>query len=178
MAEIFLVTGGCRSGKSSYAENLTLETGNKRLYIATAPILDEEMKERVLSHQRNRAGKGWDTVEEEIHLAEVFTKYSHYDAFLVDCLTLWINNLMYHCEKNNLQIDEDYISNQVSIILNIINKIDGRVVFVTNEVGMGVVPENKLARLFRDLSGKCSQIIANSADQVTLMTCGIPLNLK
>ncbi len=178
MAEIILVTGGCRSGKSNYAEKLALEAGENKLYIATAPILDEEMKKRVLIHQKHRDGKGWDTIEEEINLSEIFTKYPYYDTFLVDCLTLWINNLIYYCEKNNLKIDENYISNQVSIILNIINKIDGRVIFVINEVGMGVVPENKLARLFRDLSGRCAQIIAKNANQVILMSCGLPLNLK
>ena len=178
MGEIILVTGGCRSGKSSYAENLIIEAGGSKLYIATAPVLDNEMRMRVKRHKDNRAGKGWDTIEEEVDIAKVLSDNSNYDTVLVDCLTLWINNLIYRADLKNEAITEDIIANNVAIIMKNAKKIQKRVVFVINEVGMGVVPENTVARLFRDLSGRCSQCIAQNADRVILMSCGLPLNLK
>ena len=178
MAEIILITGGCRSGKSQYAEKLTTESEGEKLYIATAPVLDEEMKERISRHKQNRADAGWETIEEELDLAGVFSANTHYNTILVDCLTLWINNLLYAAEQNNSALTEDIISRKVIDILTVIKPLSSRIIFVTNEVGMGVVPENNLARLFRDLSGRCSQIISQNANNVILMSCGLPLILK
>ncbi len=178
MAEIILVTGGCRSGKSNYAERKACEISGNKLYIATAPVLDSEMAERVAKHRENRKHAGWITIEEETDLCSVFQNNSDFDIFLVDCLTLWINNMMFHCEKTNHPINEEYISKKIHEILRVLTTISGRIIFVINEVGMGVVPENHLARLFRDLSGRCAQIIAQNATEVILMSCGLPLKLK
>ncbi len=178
MAEIILISGGCRSGKSKYAEKLTQQSGSKILYIATAPVFDLEMQKRIEQHQQARAGKGWDTIEEELDLNTVFINNINYNGVLVDCLTLWINNLMYHYEKQGITINEAIITDKVNEFLTTLNKLNLRVVLVINEVGMGIIPENPLARLFRDLSGRCSQLIAQAADQVYFMSCGIPLKLK
>ncbi len=178
MAEIILISGGCRSGKSRYAEELTQQSGSKILYIATAPVFDLEMQKRVELHQQARAGKGWDTIEEELDLNTIFKNNINYNGILVDCLTLWINNLMYHYEKQDITINEAIITDKVREFLTTLNYLNLRVVLVINEVGMGVVPENPLTRLFRDLSGRCSQLIAQAADQVYFMSCGIPLKLK
>ncbi len=178
MAEIILVTGGCRSGKSNYAEKRVCEIGGDKLYIATAPVLDSEMADRVAKHQQNRKHAGWITIEEELDLNSVFQNNPNFDSFLVDCLTLWINNLMFDCEKSQQQINEEFISKKTHEMLQILADISARVVLVINEVGMGVVPENHLARLFRDLSGRCAQIIAQNANEVILMSCGLPLKLK
>lgn len=178
MSEIILVTGGCRSGKSNYAEKLALEAGSNKLYIATAPILDDEMSNRVQKHQKDREGKGWKTIEEEIDLAEVLGECKGYDSILIDCLTLWINNMIYYSEKQNTIITEDTIADKIKIIIENSRLLNTRIIFVINEVGMGIIPDNKVARLFRDLSGRCSQIIAQNADKVVLMSCGIPLTIK
>ena len=178
MAEIILITGGCRSGKSQYAERLAAESGGRKLYIATAPVLDSEMEDRVNRHKANRANAGWETIEEEINLAKVFSTSGNYNTILVDCLTLWINNLLYAAEQQDTRLNEDIIAHKIEEILKIIHPLNNRIIFVTNEVGMGVVPENRLARLFRDLSGRCSQIISQNANNVILMSCGLPLILK
>ena len=201
MAEIFLITGGCRSGKSSFAEKLAqqlscqyfqqrslinkkecLQTNNIKAYIATAPVFDNEMRDRVKRHQRQRAEYCWTTFEEQIELQRILQHCSqvNFKVVLVDCLTLWINNLIYEAEQNQTSITENDMCDLCEKIIAECQTMstDMKIIFVINEVGFGIVPQNKLARLFRDLTGRCSQTIAKKADNVFLISCGLPLQLK
>ena len=174
MANVILVTGGARSGKSAYSEKLAKSFPAPRAYIATAPVFDDEMAVRVARHKEQRKYDGWDTIEEEINLFEAIKKADAYDTVLVDCLTLWINNLLYKYEKMN---EDDMIAKCVQL-KKVCAEFDGNIIFVINEVGMGIVPDNPLSRAFRDLSGRCSQSVAKFANRVVLISCGIPLVLK
>ena len=178
MSNIILVTGGARSGKSAYAETLAKSFPGPRAYIATAPVFDDEMAKRVARHKQQRKSDGWDTIEEEINLFEAIQKADAYDTILVDCLTLWISNLLYAAEKKNQQVSEDDISAKCAQLKKVCAEFDGNIIFVINEVGMGIVPDNPLSRAFRDLSGRCSQSIAKFANKAVLVSCGIPLILK
>lgn len=176
MSEIILVTGGSRSGKSRFALELAEKTTSKRLFLATSPAVDKEFEERIVLHKKEREGRGWQTVEEEIDLCSVIDeKKEEIELFLIDCLTLWVNNLLF---KNNNELSLDELKDECSNLIEKIKEYAGTVILVTNEVGLGVVPENKLARLYRDLVGSCNQLIAAEADRVFLVSCGIPLQLK
>jgi adenosylcobinamide kinase/adenosylcobinamide-phosphate guanylyltransferase len=168
---VILVTGAARSGKSHYAERRSRELGERRLYIATAEAKDEEMAQRIAEHQ-NRRGRDWITIEEPLQLADTLTAQTgKIDCALVDCLTLWISNL--------LAIgDTEYVTEKVAQLIDALLSLDFTVVFVTNEVGWGIVPVNLLARRFRDLSGWTNQRIAEAADEVILMVAGVPVTVK
>ena len=179
MAEkIILVTGGSRSGKSSYAQKEAENISGKKLFIATCPAIDTEMDRRVAIHKEDRIGKGWETLEEETDLVNAIQTNHTASVMLIDCLTLWINNLLYKKSLISQRIDEQEVSFLCSNILKECNNYPGTVFFVTNEVGSGIVPESEYTRLYRDLVGRCNQVIAGSADQVILVSCGIPLFLK
>ena len=178
MGRIMLVTGGARSGKSDFAQRLAESFPGRRAYVATCEPLDEEMRERIRKHRQARAGNGWETIEEPIRLNKVLSDAACYDVVLVDCLTLWVSNLMYESTQGGSELSEEQVALRCQDVLDACRAHPGTVVFVTNEVGMGIVPENALARLFRDLIGRCNQIIAAAADNVTLMSCGIPVMLK
>jgi adenosylcobinamide kinase/adenosylcobinamide-phosphate guanylyltransferase len=178
MAEIILVTGGSRSGKSSWALARAEEIPGPRLYLATCPVIDPEMDERVRKHQEERRGKGWETIEETIDLAGVIRRHGDGRTILVDCLTLWINNLMFEREKQGGALTEEDITEYCRDIATTCRKISGSVFFVTNEVGMGIVPDNETARRFRDIAGRCNQQMAGTADRVILLVSGIPLHIK
>lgn len=178
MAKVILVTGGCRSGKSAFAERLALSHPGEHRYIATCHVFDEEMAERVRRHRARRSADGWVTVEEEYELAEALAKCPPESTVLVDCLTLWINNLMYRAERRNELFDEDAMAEECRHLEKSLAAMKGTVIFVLNEVGLGVVPENALSRRFRDCSGRCGQMIAALADEVYWTVCGIPAKLK
>lgn len=178
MGRIVFVTGGCRSGKSSYAQSLAEGIAESRLYIATCPVIDPEITERVRLHQLEREKKNWDTVEEEIDLAGAIGRAEGYGVVLVDCLTLWLNNLMYSKEKQNQQLDEAEVCQLLPEIFQVCRGISATTVFVSNEVGMGIVPENALSRRFRDVAGRCNQLMAREANEAVLISCGIPIVLK
>ncbi len=177
MAKIILATGGSRSGKSAYTQNMAESLPGKRAFVATCPVpsdQDPEMQERVIRHQRDRVGAHWETIEEEVDLQRVLRGHGDVDVLLIDCLTLWISNLMHH----NPDINEDKITAICREFIQISRQRRGTVIFVTNEVGCGIVPENCVARKFRDLSGRCNQAMAKGADEVILFSCGLPLYLK
>ena len=178
MADIILVTGGARSGKSAYSETLAKSFSGSMAYIATCPIMDEEMARRVERHRQQRKNDGWITIEEELDLAGVIRQSAQYDTILVDCLTLWINNLMYHAERAGDWVSEERMMEICADLKLACMAHPGNIIFVINEVGLGIVPDNAQARLFRDLSGRCSQEIAGFAAKVALVACGIPLILK
>lgn len=177
MAKLILITGGARSGKSAYALSIAEEISDKRIFVATCPYLDSEMAERVRRHTEERRGRGWETIEEEIELAHLFPKrVQDMDVVLIDCITLWVNNILYRLGEEN--VDEFTIKKQCSLLIDKISEYPGVVICVTNEVGMGIVPENELARKYRDLVGTCNQVLGKFADEVTLVSCGIPLLIK
>ena len=178
MAEITLVTGGTRSGKSAYAQKCAEEYEGVKLYIATCPRIDAEMDERICKHIEERAGRGWDTVEEQVELAKIIQDYSPKKVILIDCLTLWINNLLFRAEQHGKKLEEKDLIILCSDLIEVSLKHSGRIFFVTNEIGSGIVPENSTARHYRDLVGRCNQLIAEKASKVVLVCCGIPLTIK
>ncbi|MBI4527311.1 MAG: bifunctional adenosylcobinamide kinase/adenosylcobinamide-phosphate guanylyltransferase [Deltaproteobacteria bacterium] len=169
--QIVLITGGARSGKSGYAEERADDAGARLLYVATAEAKDQEMGERIADHKKRR-GKRWITVEEPIELAGALLRYrGQLDCVVVDCLTLWLSNLL-------IRRDEKYAAKQVEDLVEKLPQFDFHIFFVTNEVGWAVVPDNPLARKFRDLSGWTNQRIAKAADEVVLMVAGLPVIVK
>lgn len=178
MAKIVLVTGGCRSGKSRFAQEMAEAAGQKRLYIATAPVLDDEMVERVQRHRQERASRNWVTCEETLDLVKVLEQHTAFDAVLCDCLTLWVNNLMYDAEQNKQAFGEDDMARLTQALLRVARCHAGTLVFVTNEIGSGIVPADALSRRFRDLAGRCNQVIAAAAEEVFVLISGVPLKIK
>jgi adenosylcobinamide kinase/adenosylcobinamide-phosphate guanylyltransferase len=178
MARIALVTGGCRSGKSAFAQHTAERISPSRLYVATCPVIDDEMWRRIEAHRQARHDRHWDTVEESVDLLGVFRDRPGYGVVLVDCVTLWINNLMYSAESERHVIDEAEMTTMCQAMLDAAAQHPGTVIFVTNEVGLGIVPENAQVRHYRDLVGRANQAIAGRAENVTLLCCGIPLTLK
>lgn len=178
MADILLITGGSRSGKSAYAQKLAEALQGPRAYLATCPVLDEEMAERCRKHQEARSAAAWKTIEEETDIADVIRKDRTHSVILVDCLTLWVNNLTFRAEQEGRLMTEEDIANGCRHMLEACGAFAGTVIFVTNEVGMGIVPDNPAGRRFRDLAGRCNQIIAAGADEVIFMVSGIPWPVK
>jgi len=177
MARLILITGGARSGKSSYALSIAEKISDKRIFIATCPNLDSEMSERIRRHIREREGRGWQTIEEKTELGDLFPeKVRKMDVVVIDCITLWVNNILYMLGENN--VDDHEIQKLCGLWIKKMMQYSGTVICVTNEVGMGIVPENKLARKYRDLVGSCNQLLGKAADEVILVSCGIPLSVK
>jgi adenosylcobinamide kinase / adenosylcobinamide-phosphate guanylyltransferase len=163
------VLGGARSGKSRYAQARAEALLIKQTYIATAQAFDDEMRNRIARHQEDRK-TGWETIEEPIDLAEAIAVHSARDQVLVvDCLTLWTSNL--------LLADRD-IAEATWKLMDALCEASGPVILVANEVGQGIVPENALARRFRDEAGLVNQRVAAAIDEVQLLTAGLPLRLK
>jgi len=166
---VTLVLGGARSGKSAHAETLIAAAGGAPVYVATAEPGDDEMAERIAAH-RARRGEGWRTVEAPVALAETLrTEARAGNAVLVDCLTIWLSNLLIAARD---------IEAEVEALMAALDGVGGTVVLVSNEVGLGIVPENALARAFRDHAGRLNQRIAAAADRVVLVTAGLPMTLK
>ena len=173
MVEKTLVIGGCRCGKSRHALELALAmTGDKKIFIATCVPQDDEMHLRVANHQKER-GQAWKTVEAPLHLPEAILQNAQSgNVVLVDCLTLWINNLM--MKNEDIRFADDKIAELTSAV----QKAEGPLVLVSNEVGTGIVPENKLARAYRDLVGSVNQAVAKSVDRVDMVVAGIAVTIK
>ena len=176
-ATIVLVTGGGRSGKSSYAQRLAEALPGPRVYIATATPFDTELRERVAKHQEDRLAGGWAaTVEEPVALARAIREAPAGATVLVDCLTMWMGNLMWVAEPEVLT--ESQVASLCQEVAAAARERGGTLVFVTNEVGLGIIPDNPASRLYRDLLGRCNQVMAGAADTVVLMVSGLPLVLK
>ncbi|KEC73450.1 UNVERIFIED_ORG: adenosylcobinamide kinase/adenosylcobinamide-phosphate guanylyltransferase [Rhizobium esperanzae] len=164
-----LVLGGARSGKSRFAENLVTSSGLERHYIATGRAWDEEMQARIDQHKADR-GASWTTHEEPLALAERLAAIDGGGrAILVDCLTLWVTNLM---------MEERDITVEFARLAEFVSRAKARLVFVSNEVGLGIVPENRMARDFRDHAGRLHQMIAAKAAEVYFVAAGLPLKMK
>jgi adenosylcobinamide kinase/adenosylcobinamide-phosphate guanylyltransferase len=169
MRHLTLVLGGARSGKSRHGERLVLESGFAPVYVATAQALDDEMAARIAAH-RARRGAGWRTLEEPLDLAGVLERACGPDrAVLADCLTLWLTNLM---------VQERPVGAEMARLVELLPRLPGMVVLVSNEVGLGVVPADPMARAFIDHAGWLHQRIAEQADVVVFMAAGLPLRLK
>ena len=164
-----LVTGGARSGKTAHAQGLVEASGRTPLYLATAQAADGEMAERIARHQAER-GPHWLLCEEPLDLGSALMHESTPDrAILVDCLTLWLSNLMFagrNVEATTRQL------------LQVLPALPGPVIFVTNEVGSGIVPDNRLSRDFRDAQGRMNQAFARACDSAVLVVCGLAVVLK
>jgi len=166
------VIGGCRSGKSGHALKLADEFKQKKIFIATCVPRDEEMKMRIRQHQEER-GKNWNPLEIPVKISEAIAEVSSTaDIILVDCLTLWVSNLL--LESASM----DFVMEHAKLLEQAVEKSNCPVIFVSNEVGTGIVPENQIARLFRDAAGFVNQKIARVCDQVVWMVAGIPVTIK
>lgn len=165
-----LVLGGARSGKTGFAERMAMRSGEHPLYLATAEALDAEMLERVRLHQQQRHGR-FSTLEEPLALPTALRAAAKtHDAILVDCLTLWITNLL-GANRN--------VAQAVDELIVVLNELDGsRVILVSNEVGLGIVPDNAMARTFRDLAGAAHQRLAETCSEVHFVVAGLPMTLK
>lgn len=169
--EIVLITGGARSGKSRYAEERALRLGPRRLYLATGEAGDEEMEQRIAEHRKKR-GKNWITVEEPLEVGKALAAHQgQLDCAVVDCMTLWVSNLL-------IQRGEDMVKSAVKDLVDKLLHFDFHLLLVANEVGWGIVPDNALARQFRDLAGWANRQIASAANEVVLMVAGIPMVVK
>lgn len=171
--KIVFVTGGARSGKSGFALKAASALPGRRGFIATATELDEEMRERIARHRADR-GAAWDTIEEPLQLAKAIEEAAgSFDVLVVDCLTVWLSNVMW----SGLDVMKE-----VETLVSACEKIRDRrcisLYIVSNEVGMGIVPANEMARKFRDLAGILNQKIAAVSDEVYLVTAGIPIQIK
>ncbi|MCK1650971.1 bifunctional adenosylcobinamide kinase/adenosylcobinamide-phosphate guanylyltransferase [Bradyrhizobium sp. 149] len=165
---VILITGGARSGKSKRAEIRTRAFPGQPVYVATAEALDAEMEARIARH-RARRGTDWIEREVPLDLVPALLATDGGGARLVDCLTLWLSNLM-HAERD--------WEREMTELAGALPRLSSPVVFVTNEVGLGIVPDNALARSFRDAAGIMNQIIADAADEVEFVVVGLPMKLK
>ncbi len=172
MGKIIFVIGGARSGKSAFASGLAESIQGKVAFIATCQPLDNEMSERIKLHRKNRPAN-WQTFEAWTDLAPALKKISgRFDCVLIDCLTLFVSNLLLGGRG------EKAVVAQIKQALAVLKKQKGAAIIVSNEVGLGIVPQNKLARDFRDAAGRINQLVAASADEVIFMAAGLPLKLK
>lgn len=166
---VLFVLGGARSGKSRHAQSRAEEAAPERIFIATAQAFDDEMAERIARHQADR-NAGWQTVEEPLDLAGAIKSWARNDrVLLIDCLTLWTSNLL---------LAERDVARETAELIVALSKAEGFIVLVANEVGLGIVPDNALARQFRDAAGLVNQAVAACADEVVFMAAGLPLRLK
>jgi adenosylcobinamide kinase/adenosylcobinamide-phosphate guanylyltransferase len=181
--EIIFITGGARSGKSTFALKESGRITDKKAFIATAEHVDAEMEDRIRRHRLDR-GEEWDTIEEPLNIAHIIEEMKDkYGVILIDCLTLWISNVI----LRDAGAEQEKIREEIDMLMETIGSLkersDGggplsKVIIVSNEVGMGIVPENPLARLFRDMAGMLNQRVAEIADEVYLAVSGIPLKIK
>ena len=183
MGRIALITGGARSGKSRYAQEqasaLAAEHGEGRvLFLATAEVSDEEMRDRIRRHQQDRPAE-WDLREAPLGAAQVVAEIDkEYDVILLDCLTIFVSNILYAARDLTPLEIEAHVDLAIADLCRAARSGSADVVLVTNEVGMGLHPMTALGRLFVDLAGRANQRVAAAADDVTLMVCGIPVTVK
>ncbi len=172
MGKITFILGGARSGKSTYALDLAKKRAQKTVFIATCLALDKEMKQRIELHKKSRPAD-WQTFEEPYNISKVLKKIGDkFDCIIIDCLTLLVSNLMLSKDKNNS------IETKITKIIAHLKKTKSISIIVSNEVGLGIVPVNRLARNFRDIAGLVNRIAAREADEVLFMVSGIPLKIK
>jgi adenosylcobinamide kinase/adenosylcobinamide-phosphate guanylyltransferase len=173
---ITLLLGGARSGKSYYAQQLAAELGGKVLFVATGEALDEEMKARIAEHRKDRP-QNWKTLEIPTGVGKgIERQIGDAEVVLIDCLTLLISNLL--GDEPDYPEAEKRVTSEISELIAVMDKLDASFVIVSNEVGMGLVPETKLGRVYRDLLGKANQLLASHATEVYLMVACLPVQVK
>jgi len=168
MTRHVLVLGGARSGKTAFSEQLAIRSGSRPAYLATAEALDAEMRERIEKH-RVRRGSAWLERETPLELTAALVETDGHGPRLVDCLTLWLSNLMH--------VERDW-ETEAALLVEALGRQKSPVVLVTNEVGLGIVPDNALARRFRDAAGILNQMVARVADHVEFVVAGLPMRVK
>jgi adenosylcobinamide kinase/adenosylcobinamide-phosphate guanylyltransferase len=174
--KIILLLGGARSGKSTYAQELAEKSGDKVLFVGTAEPLDNEMRSRIEAHKKARP-QNWQTLEAPCNLgAELKKQTGDFNVVLIDCITLLVSNLL-GSRPDSMKTDRR-VQEEITQLIECIQSMDKTVIIVSNEVGTGLVPPNKLGRLYRDLLGKANQMLAQHANEVYLMVAGIPLKVK
>ncbi len=172
---IELVLGGTRSGKSRYAEKQAIASAKEVVYIATAKVSDGEMQQRIDLHRQQRL-QHWKTVEESVHLAGTIKKHAQNNNYLlVDCLTLWLSNIMF--DKNG-EFQQQQLETEKQALLDVLVDFSGHIILVTNELGLGLVAMDKMTRQFVDEAGLLHQQIAALSDKVVMVTAGLPQRLK
>ena len=179
MGKIILITGGARSGKSAFAEKLAMRSEERVAYIATAEIWDGEMAERIELHQKRRPS-GWKTYEAPRQAENAIDAATfHADLILFDCLTVYSSNCLLALPEDSApQQRRDSVLEAAEQLILAAQRFPGTVIFVTNEVGGGIVPDNALAREFRDVAGLVNQKVAQAADEVYWVVCGLPVEIK
>lgn len=179
MGKIILVTGGARSGKSRFAEQYAKNKGNKLAYIATAEVLDLEMADRVKLHQERRKDC-WETFEAPFAAEQAIKAASdaQFPVILFDCLTVYTANLLLAEQSDCIETRRKNVMLKTAAVLHAAKESSSTIIFVTNEVGMGIVPDNALSREYRDLAGWINQEFAAAANEVYLVVCGLAVELK
>ncbi|MGI5874460.1 MAG: bifunctional adenosylcobinamide kinase/adenosylcobinamide-phosphate guanylyltransferase [Bacillota bacterium] len=186
MSKVTLVTGGARSGKSTFAEELAAAKGDKILYVATAKAIDEEMKDRIRRH-RERRPETWDTLEQYSGLGAVLPERSRgRDAILLDCVTIMSTNIIFDIpamQRPDIPFEEmleaeKVLAAEVEALIASFPDLACDLILVTNEVGLGLVPEYPISRFYRDALGRVNQALGKAADEVYFVTCGIPVKIK
>jgi len=174
--QIILLLGGARSGKSYYAQQLAAELGDKVLFVATGEALDEEMEARIKQHKKDRP-QTWKTLEVTTGIGKAIEKHiGDAEVVVIDCITLLISNLIQGKSKDSGK--ETRVKSEITKLIQTMDRLEADFVIVSNEVGMGLVPDNKLGRIYRDLLGKANQQLANHATEVYLMLACLPLQVK
>lgn len=186
MGKLILVTGGARSGKSSFAEKIMKNISGPVLYLATAKVTDEEMQLRVDKHRQSRPAE-WDTIEAYRGLGSIISDHKdNYQGILLDCITIMVTNLLFDIpaiqqddfSRESMEKAEEIIMEEAKDLVAGIASSSATVVMVTNELGSGIVPEYPVARVFRDIAGRVNQYLASQADEVHMAVCGLPIRLK
>jgi adenosylcobinamide kinase/adenosylcobinamide-phosphate guanylyltransferase len=178
MSNITLFLGGARSGKSSYAVDLAKTCEGRVVYLATGVSCDEEMERRIERHKKDRP-YSWETIEEPLYVEKALEGLDEsVDLVLLDCLGFLVSNLIMHYQEHENSRIEDAVLNHIQDMISAAKDINSEVAIVSNEVGMGVVPEAPLGRLFRDVLGRANQIVAFHAREVLLFVAGIPMKVK
>lgn len=173
---IVLLLGGARSGKSSRAQEMAAQTGGKVLFCATAQPLDDEMKSRIVTHKNSRP-RDWDTVEIPINIAGILGKTApDYDTVIIDCITLLVSNCLGKDPYNKKAVQA--VDDEIAALINVMKIKQSNYIMVSNEVGSGLVPDNRMGRIYRDILGQVNQRLAKAADEVYFMAAGLELRMK
>jgi adenosylcobinamide kinase/adenosylcobinamide-phosphate guanylyltransferase len=177
--KITLITGGARSGKSRLAQELARKSDSPVLFVATAEAGDEEMKRRIEAHRKARSS-GWVTLEVTTHIGSQITRnIGQARTVIIDCITLLINNVFQqYDEKADAALLEKAVVAEIKELLDCVDRSNAQFIIVTNEVGLGIIPADRVSRLYRDLLGKANQMLAEHADEVYLMVAGISIVVK
>ena len=183
MLKSTLIIGGARSGKSHFAQELGLKSAQPVLFVATAVAGDEEMRQRIEEHKKARP-TDWSTLEVPTHISnQIRQKIGKAQTVIVDCITLLVNNIFCQYsdpagEKIYASFIEKEVMAEIDELVDCINQVKARFIIVSNEVGLGLVPDNRIGRLYRDLLGRANQIVAQCVDEIYLMAAGIPVLVK